>query len=156
MSYSVKDIADMLQTNPETVRRWIRKGKLKASKGASRSGGSSVSESDFLKFLSESPKYFAMAGQSISKTSPAIGVSLAVAGVLSGAAAVKLENDRSIASSLVEPGDLIEYLSDQISQLKGDIEKNNGRIKAIREENERFEEQVRLAEDAIAQMKTIR
>ena len=97
-----------------------------------------------------------MAAQGISKTSPAIGISLAVAGVLSGAAAVKLENDRSIASSLVEPGDLIEHLSDQISQLKGDIEKNNGRIKAIREENERFEEQIRLAEDAIAQMKTIR
>ena len=29
-TYSVKDIADMLNTNPETVRRWIRAGKLKA------------------------------------------------------------------------------------------------------------------------------
>ena len=29
-TYSVKEIADMLNTNPETVRRWIRSGKLEA------------------------------------------------------------------------------------------------------------------------------
>lgn len=29
-TYSVKEIADMLNTNPETVRRWIRSGNLEA------------------------------------------------------------------------------------------------------------------------------
>ena len=29
-TYTVKEIADMLKTNPETVRRWIRLGKLEA------------------------------------------------------------------------------------------------------------------------------
>jgi putative ATPase subunit of terminase (gpP-like) len=29
-TYSVREIADMLNTNPETVRRWIRPGKLEA------------------------------------------------------------------------------------------------------------------------------
>lgn len=30
--YTVRQIADMLHTNPETVRRWIRAGKLKSHK----------------------------------------------------------------------------------------------------------------------------
>ena len=29
-TYSVKEIAEMLNKNPETVRRWIRSGKLEA------------------------------------------------------------------------------------------------------------------------------
>ena len=30
-TYSVKEIADLLNTNPETVRRWIRDKKLEAT-----------------------------------------------------------------------------------------------------------------------------
>ena len=37
-TYSVKDIADMLNTNPETVRRWIRAGKLKAHQTSRKDG----------------------------------------------------------------------------------------------------------------------
>ena len=33
-SYSVKQIAEMLNTQPETVRRWIRTGKLTAHKNS--------------------------------------------------------------------------------------------------------------------------
>lgn len=32
MNYSVNEICDMLYANPDTVRRWIRAGKLKATK----------------------------------------------------------------------------------------------------------------------------
>ena len=37
-SYTVKQIADMLNTNEETVRRWIRSGKLDATWVSKKSG----------------------------------------------------------------------------------------------------------------------
>ena len=49
-TYSVKDIADMLNTNPETVRRWIRAGKLKADQ-TSRKDGNMVREDDLYKVV---------------------------------------------------------------------------------------------------------
>ena len=42
-TYTVKEISDMLKTNPETVRRWIRLGKIEADQ-SSRKGGNVVSE----------------------------------------------------------------------------------------------------------------
>ena len=55
-SYSVKEISDLLHTNPETVRRWIRKGKLDATRGSSRKEGSTVSFAALQKFLEDSPR----------------------------------------------------------------------------------------------------
>ena len=60
-TYNVKQIAEMLNTQPETVRRWIRSGKLYAEK-ASRKDGHVVTECDLNKFLKSSPKYAGMAG----------------------------------------------------------------------------------------------
>ena len=36
--YTVKQISEMLHTNPETVRRWIRTGKLKATQNSKKNG----------------------------------------------------------------------------------------------------------------------
>ena len=55
-TYSVKEIADMLDTNPETVRRWIRSGKLEAIQ-KSRKGGNVVTKAMLDAFLKTSPKY---------------------------------------------------------------------------------------------------
>lgn len=50
-SYNVKDVAKLLGTSEETVRRWIRSGKLKASMD-SRKGGSVITEGkDFLRLF---------------------------------------------------------------------------------------------------------
>ena len=54
--YTVSQIADMLDTNPETVRRWIRSGKLKAQQG-SRKSGNLVHENALQEFLQATPKY---------------------------------------------------------------------------------------------------
>ena len=59
-TYSVKEIADMLNTNPETVRRWIRSGKLEAIQ-ESRKGGNVVTKSMLDAFLKTSPKYAGIA-----------------------------------------------------------------------------------------------
>ena len=54
--YTVQQISKLLKTNPETVRRWIRSGKLSAVQD-SRKSGNLVSEEALKKFMYESPKY---------------------------------------------------------------------------------------------------
>lgn len=50
--YTVKEIAEMLSVNEETVRRWIRENKLDAERGTGRQG-SKVSSESLKKFLDE-------------------------------------------------------------------------------------------------------
>ena len=54
--YSVQQISKMLKTNPETVRRWIRSGKLSAVQ-ESRKSGNLVSEEALKSFMKSTPKY---------------------------------------------------------------------------------------------------
>lgn len=54
--YSVQQISRMLKTNPETVRRWIRSGKLEAVQD-SRKSGNLVSEDSLKAFMRATPKY---------------------------------------------------------------------------------------------------
>ncbi len=85
-TYSVKQIADMLNTQPETVRRWIRSGKLHAEK-ASRKDGHVVTEGDLSKFLKSSPKY---AGMACGLVGAAMMVPIAAAPIVGGIAATYL------------------------------------------------------------------
>ena len=55
-TYSVRQIAEKLNTNPETVRRWIRDGKLKAEQ-TSRRDGNVVTEYELERFIKNNPKY---------------------------------------------------------------------------------------------------
>ena len=41
-TYTVKEIAELLGTNPETVRRWIRDGKLQAVTNSKKKGENKV------------------------------------------------------------------------------------------------------------------
>ena len=63
-TYSVKEIAEMLNTNSETVRRWIRDKKLDATI-ESKKGGHIVYEAALHEFLKSSPKYAAAAKASL-------------------------------------------------------------------------------------------
>ena len=58
--YSVKEISEMLDANPETVRRWIRAGKLKADQ-YSRKDGNMVQEDELYKYLRSTSKYAGIA-----------------------------------------------------------------------------------------------
>lgn len=55
-AFSIKKVAELLQTNEETVRRWIREGKLEAQI-TSRKQGYSITESSLKKFVNSTPKY---------------------------------------------------------------------------------------------------
>lgn len=54
---TVKEISKRLNVNPETVRRWIREGKLESTQD-SRKKGNFIKESDFLAFCDTHRKYY--------------------------------------------------------------------------------------------------
>lgn len=59
-TYTVKEIAELLDTNPETVRRWIRDGKLQAVTNSKKEGENKVIlEGALNAFLKTFPKYAA-------------------------------------------------------------------------------------------------
>lgn len=60
-TYSVAEIAKLLNVNKETVRRWIRSGQLKSTK-KSKKDGNVVDELDLFEFVQTKPKYRNMVG----------------------------------------------------------------------------------------------
>ncbi|MDO4557075.1 MAG: helix-turn-helix domain-containing protein [Lachnospiraceae bacterium] len=87
--YTVKEIADMVKTNPETVRRWIRQGYLKAEQD-SRRNGYMVSERMLKEFLKEHPKYEVNANPLLTASTliPFIGTAL-ISGLITSKALKK-------------------------------------------------------------------
>ena len=67
-NYTVKQIANMLKTNEDTVRRWISMGKLVATKSSKKSGYVITSEA-LNAFIKNTPKYAPMVIDSVSKSS---------------------------------------------------------------------------------------
>lgn len=55
-TYNVMEIASLLNVNVETVRRWIRSGKLRSTQ-TSKKTGNVVNEQDLFEFLETKPKY---------------------------------------------------------------------------------------------------
>ena len=55
-TYNVKEVAEMLNTNPETVRRWIRNGSLEATQ-SSKKDGLVISDQSLSLFVDGKPKY---------------------------------------------------------------------------------------------------
>lgn len=119
-TYNVKQIAEMFNTQPETVRRWIRSGKLYAEK-ASRKEGHIVTKADLNKFLKNSPKYAGMAGGLIGA---AIMMPVAAAPVIGGIAATYL----SAAKKAKETGDESFSNEDVRRYLQEEIERRNQSI----------------------------
>ena len=70
-TYSVKEISELLGTNPETIRRWIRSGKLKATQ-PSKKEGNLISSADLQVFLKGTPKYSSVAAKSLAIAIPHI------------------------------------------------------------------------------------
>ena len=139
-SYTVEEISKMLGKNPETVRRWIRSGKLKATQD-SRKKGNLVTETELSRFLNTSGKLAAVAGGLLA-VNPFLGIGAAAIG---GAAAFhdyfanKKSNDVSIERLNKEY--LQAALDGKIIECRGIIKKKQAEITALEEE---IKEQRRL------------
>lgn len=105
-TYSVKEIAEMLNTNPETVRRWIRDKKLDATI-ESKKGGHMVSEAALQTFLRTSPKYAATAKASLAGVMGAAVLPTVMVGSL---VAQKLIDAEQIKKARISNKDVINFL----------------------------------------------
>jgi excisionase family DNA binding protein len=145
-SYSVEQISKMLNTNPETVRRWIRNDKLHATR-ASKKSGWEVSEEDLKRFLTTSKKYSAIAATIGSLATAGVAGILPVAGipaVLAAGTAIssiissttsgkKIEGlDKKAMSAFIESSILAHQAV--ISQKKDEIEELKEKIRKKEEE----------------------
>lgn len=139
-SYSVKEIADMLNTNPETVRRWIRSGKLKAIQ-ESRKGGNVVTESMLNSFLKSSPKY---AGTAASLLVTPIGITAATATLVGGILAQQLIKNEKVQHAQVKSEEIKKLLLANIRTSKETIKRKRESIKQF--QNEITVEQQRIDE----------
>ena len=119
-TYSVKEIADMLNTNPETVRRWIRDKKLDATI-ESKKGGHIIYESALHSFLKSSPKYASIA-------STALLSSVMVGGLI----AQKIIDVEQLKQARISNEDIIKFLKSEIDARKASIQSKENNIKQIR------------------------
>lgn len=135
-SYNVKEIAELLHTNPETVRRWIRKGKLEATMGASRKEGNSVSLEALQKFLAGSPKYAAAAGAVASPPAALASIGAIAAGA---ALAAKLGYDNAIENASMDALQIVEYIDNESKELEESIARKRETVKQLTQEIEKDE-----------------
>ena len=140
-TYSVKQIAEMLETNPETVRRWIRDKKLKATQ-ISRKSGNVVSEDDLKYFLSSTPKYLSKLSTTIGAVSPVVGLGTALAGgtILSGILSILEEKNK--LDFQISPEELRMSLQGRVKKLRGMIRQKQILIKQTETEIEEIQRQI--------------
>ena len=148
-TYSVKDIADMLNTNPETVRRWIRAGKLKADQ-TSRKDGNMVREDDLYKYLRSTTKYAAIA-TGLATTNPFLALTTAVGAGVLGAIVTSLaakppKNGREVR---ILSDDVKRTLKKNITESKETIERKKAAIAELQAEINKEQQQIRDYETAL-------
>lgn len=141
-TYSVKEIADMLSTNPETVRRWIRKGKLKAVQ-TSKKTGNVVDKSELERFLKARPKYSRnyAAIVNMGKMTPIAGVVIGTGIILSSISAFCAEKDK--AGVHVTEDELRSFISTEKERIKSSIKEKEELISHFENEINSMSEQLK-------------
>lgn len=130
-TYSVKQIADMLDTNPETVRRWIRDKKLDAVQ-VSRKDGNIVTEDELQRFLKATPKYAPRFAASMVAI-PNVGLPIALATLLYGKIAGYYDEKKMFDFGIL-PEDILKYLRENIKLLEESISHKSKNIKQLEHE----------------------
>lgn len=126
-NYTVKQIASMFKTNEETVRRWIRSGKLMATQDSKKSGNV-ISSASLNKFIKDTPKYAAIFTASLA-TSP-IALSVVMGGMIGGMLA--LMDDKKKDS--VSEAEIEEYLKKKVSSIAKDLDAKEKELKRLQAE----------------------
>lgn len=130
-TYTVKEIAEMLKTNPETVRRWIRSGRLEATQD-SRKEGNLVTEQMLQAFLKESPKYAAMLAPIL--ITP-IGMTAATAAVTGSLLASKMiKADKQQKQATVDSDEMLRFLKLDATKLTMSVKRKREAITQLQKE----------------------
>ncbi len=131
-TYTVKQVANMFKTNEETVRRWIRSGKLTASR-SSKKAGNVITSAALNQFVTKTPKYAAVLAASVA-TSP-LALSALVGGLIGGIFALADTKEDAITAVDVE-----KMIQREIAIHKKKIEKKQAEVDKLQTEI-RIEEQ---------------
>lgn len=129
-TYTVKQIAQMLDTNPETVRRWIRDKKLDAAQ-SSRKDGNIITEEELQRFLKATPKYALRvgAGAAAAMLAPGMGIPLAIAAWLSSNALTQKEAQPQILTE-----DMKQFLRQSILDHEASIKRKRENLQQLQRE----------------------
>ena len=142
-TYTVKEISEILKTNPETVRRWIRAGKLGTTKTSNKSGNI-ISEENLNKFIKSTPKYATFLAGSMA-VSP-VALSLVVGGLIGGLVGSLV----SIDKKKLGKDDIRKSIERQIAGCEKRLSENKNtlaQVKAKIEEDEKSLQQFKYALD---------
>lgn len=151
-TYTVRDISKMLGKNPETVRRWIRDGKLKAGQD-SRKGGNYVTEAELQKFLRGTPKYAALAGGLAAAALPGVGLPIAIGGIVGGILGF-IGADINSKDGQIDPADVIRAVEKNIDKFNESIERKRETIAQLEEEILADEQQIEALKVTLDQVKS--
>lgn len=147
-TYTVKEVAELLHVNPETVRRWIRDEKLVAKK-TSNKGGNKIFENDLLIFLAASPAYTEGASSLLIKGLAATAVALAT-----HVTDKAIENNR-LKNVTVENEAVIKFLRAEIASYRSLVTQKKASIRQIEKEIVVVEERIKRVEDLLASIDEI-
>lgn len=147
-TYNVKEIADMLNTNPETVRRWIRSGKLEAIQ-ESRKSGNVVTKSMLDAFLKTSPKYTGIATGLFASS---VRLTTATAAIVGGIIAQQLIKNDEIKNAHVNTSEIRKLLLANIRSSKENIARKKKSIKHLQEEINEEQQRINEAEKLIKEL----
>lgn len=142
-TYSAKEVAEMLNVNPETVRRWIRSGKLETVKGSSNNENLILLNS-LNSFLS-STKY-------AKSTAGLVAYATLSLASLGGAIANKIISDKRRINSQIPATEIKKWVQEEIDQLDRSIDKKQKKLDAIQQE---IDEESQKRSELKAIMKTL-
>ena len=139
-TYTVKQIAALLDTNEETVRRWIRSGKIHAAQ-KSRKDGNLVSDTELNRFLVNTPKYMAKYLQIFPTTPPAVNLATITGGV--AISILRGYMDQKKTNTCVTSKELKRYLQSNIKKWKEEEKKKQELIRRTHKELEAINEKIK-------------
>jgi hypothetical protein len=157
--YTALEVANILKTNPETVRRWIRQGKLEVLKGKSRTSANIVTESMLTNFLRNSPKYASIAAPFLASTSNISSIVGASLGFALGSSLLKIVAEhyyriKELENSEVSVAAMINLLKTEIDTRKGLIEEKWQTIHQLKQEIYKEELVIKNSERLIEELST--
>ena len=138
-TYSVKEIAELLNTNPETVRRWIRDKKLDATI-ESKKGGHIVYEAALHEFLKSSPKYAAAAKDSLAGAM--VGAAVLPTVMVGGLVAQKLIDAEQLKKARISNKDVTNFLRSEIQRYTEAIKAKEDTIHQLQKQIEADQSQI--------------
>lgn len=153
-SFSVKEIADQAGVSEETVRRWIRSGKLEASQ-PSRKEGNSVTEEALRQFAAFYPKNSTWLNRLIRDASVKGPAPLGAAAIVAGTASLVLNIYYSLKDtveqevSLEKLAKVIRRATQESDKLRSSIQKKRAQMNDLAKEIEEEQRQIDLYDELI-------